>query len=113
MQPTHWQSVRTSLRPLVRRIAPLFIIAASAGLAGCAATVEPAVAVPVNYYEYPYTYYDGHVVYYVQGHWYYPHRDRWYHYRRVPPDLARRSTYYYHRAPYGRGGGPPPGVRVR
>jgi hypothetical protein len=114
MQSIHWQSVRTSLRPLVRWAAPLFVAGATAGLAGCAATVEPAVGVPVNYYEYPYTYYDGHVVYYMRGGWYYPYGNRWYRYRRVPDDLYYRR-YYYDRPPYGygRGGGPPPAVRVR
>jgi hypothetical protein len=94
---------------------------------GCTAEVAAVPAAPVaDYYDYPYTYYDGHIVYYVNGGWYYPYHDSWYYYRSVPPDLARRtgSLYYYrgpsyrappapyahpyYPAPYGRGGGPPP-----
>jgi hypothetical protein len=103
------------------------LVVAAAGLVGCAAEVAPAVAVPRDYYYYPYTYYDGHIVYYVNGSWYYPYGNRWYYYRQVPPDLARHTSslrYYrppYYRAPaaphdyrtpapYGRGGGPPPHV---
>jgi hypothetical protein len=95
-------------RSLVRKASILTLVAAAAGLAGCVAEVAPAPVAPVDYYEYPYTYYDGHIVYFVHGSWYYPYGNRWYYYRRVPPGLSRRSgeLHYYH-APYGRGGGPP------
>src|SRR5262245_57744862 len=96
-------------RWIVRGVAGLMFAAAVTGVAGCMATaeVEPAVAVPDDYYVYPYTYYDGHIVYFVHGSWYYPSGNRWYHYRRVPPGLERRTgSLQYYREPYGRGGGP-------
>jgi hypothetical protein len=84
----------------------MFAVAVS-GVAGCRAEVEPAVAVPADYYAYPYTYYDGHIVYFVHGSWYYPYGNRWYHYRRVPSGLERRTgSLHYYRPPHGRGGGP-------
>ena len=120
------------------RWARVALFVAAVGLVGCAAEIAPAAQPPADYYYYPYTYYDGHIVYYVDGSWYYPYGNRWYYYRRVPPELAHRtgSLYRspYHRAqaappayraappayraappayraapPYGRGGGPPPG----
>jgi hypothetical protein len=98
------------------RWAGLALVAASSGAVGCVAEVAPAPVAPLDYYYYPYTYYDGHVVYYVQGNWYYPYGDRWYYYRHVPPGLVYRRApvyqyrppYYYYRAPYAR----PPYYRV-
>ena len=115
-------------RAVARWTGLLALVAATAGLSGCAAEVatEPAVAVPSDYYYYPYTYYDGHIVYFMNGSWYYPYGNRWYYYRHEPPELSSRTgslRYYrppYYRAPaaappyyrtpspYGRGGGPPP-----
>ncbi len=114
----------------LRRWVTCLALVAAGSLTGCAAEVATAPVAPADYYYYPYTYYDGHIVYYVNGSWYYPYGNRWYYYRRVPPELAHRtgSLYYYRApyarpyrystpyrtpapyrpAPYGRGGGPPP-----
>jgi hypothetical protein len=119
---------------LARCVGVAALALAGATVSGCAAEVVPAPAAPVDYYYYPYTYYEGHIVYNVNGSWYYPYGNRWYYYRHVPPALAGRSgsLQYYrppyyratpyarpgytappayrpnYRAPYGRGGGPVP-----
>src|SRR5689334_6982210 len=89
-------------RVIVRRAAVVVLIAASSALTGCAAEVVTAPVAPSGYYYYPYTYYDGHIVYFVEGNWYYPYGNRWYVYRHVPPGLAYPYTYQY-RGPYYRG----------
>jgi hypothetical protein len=115
-------------RALARWAARLACLGLGAGVVGCVAEVAPAPVVPADYYFYPYTYYDGHIVYNMYGNWYYPYGNRWYYYRHVPPGLVYRQgamyqyrpppSYYrgapYYRAPYARppyrvvpyGGGP-------
>jgi hypothetical protein len=106
-------------RAVVRYAALVALIAASSALGGCAAEVATAPVPPRDYYYYPYTYYDGHIVYFVEGNWYYPYGNRWYVYRHVPPALASRHVYQYRgpyyrapaarpyaRPPYGHGSGP-------
>jgi hypothetical protein len=77
------------------------LIAASSALTGCAAEVATAPVAPRDYYYYPYTYYDGHIVYFMEGNWYYPYGNRWYVYRHVPSGLVYRPgrMYQYHHAP--------------
>jgi hypothetical protein len=92
------------------------LVAVVLGPIACTAEVA-AVSPPRDYYYYPYTYYDGHIVYYIDGSWYYPNGGRWYSYRHAPAALQTshyyRSPYYrapaspyYRTPPYGRGGGP-------
>jgi hypothetical protein len=95
----------------------LLLAAGGTGLAGCVAEVAPAPVAPLNYYYYPYTYYDGHIVYHVAGNWYYPYGNQWYYYRRVPPGLAYhpgvvyqyRPPSYYRAPPVYRVAPPPRG----
>jgi hypothetical protein len=62
---------------------------------------------------YPHTEYDGRVVYYVNGRWYYPHGRRWYYYRKEPPALVRHRGYVEQASPAHRGYTPRPGEAVR
>jgi len=73
-------------------------------VAGCTAQVETASpgvvddeveapAAPARYETYPQTEYRGHVVYLVDGRWYYPRGRRWYYYRTEPAPLVRHRTY--------------------
>jgi hypothetical protein len=57
-------------------------------------TVVEVETVPAaDVYAYPRTEYRGHVVYYVNGRWYYPRGRRWYYYRSEPPELLRHRRY--------------------
>src|SRR5437763_16617048 len=96
MRASSSKKVATMFRSLVRWAGVLVVVGATVGLTSCVADVEPAVAVPADYYAYPYTYYDRHIVYHVNGSWYYPYANRWYQYRRVPPDLARRNDSHHY-----------------
>jgi hypothetical protein len=86
------------------------IIAIAAALAaassGCTARVSTAASaavvdddevavesVPVEVTTYPRTEYHGHVVYLVDGRWYYPRDRHWYYYRTEPAPLVRHRAY--------------------
>lgn len=77
----------------------LVVAAVLATMSGCYAeattgadveyeTAAPAVDVEV----YPHEYYEGHVVYLVNDHWYYRDGPRWVYYRREPQVLYQRRA---------------------
>lgn len=72
---------------------------------------------PFGYAAYPSTYYDGRIVYFVDGRWGYPYGDRWVYYQHEPPPLARYRVElhrplpaggYYYRPGFGHPPPPPP-----
>lgn len=117
------------------------VVITGAACAGCSVYSDYPVGYTQLYYGnaygyYPYTYFDGRPVYYVDNRWMYRDGGAWRYYYREPPELYRyRSTvrqappaYGYPRggyapppayrgAPAYRGGGPaygaPPPTRVR
>lgn len=75
----------------------LAIAAACGALTGCYAEATTGAdieyAAPVaNVEVYPHEYYDGHVVYLVNDHWYYREGPRWVYYHSEPPVLYQRRT---------------------
>ncbi len=69
------------------------------GRTGARVYAEPPVgtvtitSAPLYYDAYPHTYYDGRVVYYVDGRWGYPAGSgRWTYYQQEPPPLVRYRT---------------------
>ncbi len=80
------------------------LVLSIAALGGCTAQVETATpvvvddeveveTVPVQVENYPHTVYRGHVVYLVDGRWYYPRGRHWYYYRTEPAPLVRHRRY--------------------
>jgi hypothetical protein len=107
---------------LLRRITTLGTFAvASIALVGAACTAQvetatPAVveddevevsSVPVEIETYPHTEYRGHVVYLVDGRWYYPRGRHWYAYRTEPAPLVRHRSYIQAAPPARRRGREP------
>jgi hypothetical protein len=57
------------------------------------AAVEVETVPAADFSAYPRAEHRGHVVYYVNGRWYYPRGRRWYYYRTEPPELTRHRGY--------------------
>ena len=85
-------------------------LALALGCSGCGAAFYPDAvyvdAVPAHIETYPYTYYDGRLVYFVDGRWYYRSGPSWYYYRSEPLHLYeyrgsihRARPAYYRREP--------------
>lgn len=83
------------------------IAAAFIGCLAWSASSSPAAADPIyvevevappRIAEYPRTVYEGHPVYYYDGHWYSRRGPRWVYYREEPrPLVVYRSSPRYHR----------------
>jgi len=86
----------------------------SVGLAlssgGCVATVGTgpyvAASVPADVYWYPYTYYEGNLVYFVGDYAYYNTGGHWYYYPHLPPALYDRRAAVIREYPYVRSAPP-------
>jgi hypothetical protein len=67
-------------------------------LSACLARGRPAsvyveASAPVGVETYPYVYYEGRPVYWVDGHWYHRRGPQWGYYREAPPALERQRAY--------------------
>jgi hypothetical protein len=76
-------------------------------LAGCASRAYVGAEAPVGIGAYPSTYYDGHVVYWVDDRWYAQRDGLWVYYRSEPFELRRyrsrfRSYDHFPRSDYDR-----------
>jgi len=85
----------------LKQTAPLLLFALLATGCYAEATTGAVVAteyVPAHVDVYPREYYDGHVVYLINDHWYYHDGARWVYYRQEPEVLVRRRVVV-HQAP--------------
>lgn len=94
------RSSRLTLRRTLE--APLLLLAVLA-TGGCYAEATTGAVVTTDYVParvevYPHEYYDGHVVYLIDDHWYYHDGAHWVYYRQEPEVLVRRRTVI-HQAP--------------
>ncbi len=91
----------------------------AAALTACVVEPQPTYAyayagVPANIYLYPYTVYDGRIVYFYGGRSYFQSEGRWVYYTREPPALYHQRAYVQSAPPaYGRRYYAPPAYAPR